>query len=137
MKLPRNIAQSKELEKCHHPSLHFVCVLIHGVLEYYAIADADLGKGSSMNMTLLSFLAARGRVLHAWFTMMILRVLLAEAERSIMPPASSSVAMLACLGTSAFRQTILPRSSETARRWHGWQCRSAVAHGTACYLHST
>ena len=62
MKLPRNIAQSKELEKCHRPSLHFVCVLIHGVLEYYAIADADLGKGSAMNMTLLSHWVCRGRV---------------------------------------------------------------------------
>ena len=58
-RVPRNLSQSHEFQRVFRPALHFTCVLIPVVLEYYTIGDTDLTKGSSMNMTLLSLKLTR------------------------------------------------------------------------------
>ena len=59
---PRNISQSHEFHRIARPTLHFVCVLIPGVLEYYVVGDGDMSKGSSMNMSLLRLLGLEASI---------------------------------------------------------------------------
>ena len=54
-----------------------------------------------------------------------------------MQSTSCNVATCAYRPMSAFRPTILPRSSAMARPWLGWRCKSAAERGTARPLPST
>ena len=49
---------SKEFERSWRPTLHLITCIVHGVIEYYCVADHDMHKSSNQNLSVLSSLSA-------------------------------------------------------------------------------
>ena len=52
--IPRDVENSKRLSALWRPSLHFVGVLVPGIMEYYGILEADVEGDSDTQQTILS-----------------------------------------------------------------------------------